>query len=97
MNMSVDSAYERSLHTVSEWVRHEVNTTKQQVFFRTYAPVHFRSYLNLYFPLNFFCSPVLHLHLFTFMLEASYLVTLLACLPFVNWANIDTRIPCTLP
>ncbi|KAL7105165.1 hypothetical protein ACP275_07G027800 [Erythranthe tilingii] len=42
MGMSVDSAYEKALGTVFEWINREVNTMKTQVFFRTYAPVHFR-------------------------------------------------------
>ncbi|GFQ08339.1 protein trichome birefringence-like 10 [Phtheirospermum japonicum] len=42
MDMEVDSAYEKALETVVNWINHEVNMTKTQVFFRTYAPVHFR-------------------------------------------------------
>ncbi|KAK4482895.1 hypothetical protein RD792_010068, partial [Penstemon davidsonii] len=42
LDMGVETAYWRSLKTVVEWVNREVNTTKTQVFFRTYAPVHFR-------------------------------------------------------
>ncbi|XP_055818100.1 protein trichome birefringence-like 11 [Solanum dulcamara] len=42
MDMKVDTAYERSLQTVLDWVSREVNSNKTQVFFRTYAPVHFR-------------------------------------------------------
>ncbi|KAL2229872.1 UNVERIFIED_CONTAM: Protein trichome birefringence-like 11 [Sesamum indicum] len=42
MDMKVDSAYQKALETVVEWIHREVNTTKTQVFFRTYAPVHFR-------------------------------------------------------
>ncbi|KAL9239140.1 hypothetical protein vseg_013489 [Gypsophila vaccaria] len=42
MSMTKDSAFRRSLETVRDWVDKEVNTTKTQVFFRTYAPVHFR-------------------------------------------------------
>ncbi|KAK4405692.1 protein trichome birefringence-like 10 [Sesamum angolense] len=42
MDMKVDSAYQKALETVVEWINREVNTTKTQVFFRTYAPVHFR-------------------------------------------------------
>ncbi|PIN22196.1 hypothetical protein CDL12_05098 [Handroanthus impetiginosus] len=41
-DMKVDTAYQKSLETVFKWIHHEVNTTKTQVFFRTYAPVHFR-------------------------------------------------------
>ncbi|GAA0184953.1 hypothetical protein LIER_32241 [Lithospermum erythrorhizon] len=42
MNMSIDTAYRKSLHTVMEWISQEVNTSRTQVLFRTYAPVHFR-------------------------------------------------------
>ncbi|KAL3626231.1 Protein trichome birefringence-like 10 [Castilleja foliolosa] len=42
MDMEVDTAYEKALETVVNWINREVNTTKTQVFFRTYAPVHFR-------------------------------------------------------
>ncbi|KAG9457962.1 hypothetical protein H6P81_002470 [Aristolochia fimbriata] len=40
--MSVDSAYQKSIHTVFDWIGREVNRNRTQVFFRTYAPVHFR-------------------------------------------------------
>jgi len=42
MNMTVDGAYRKSLETVFDWINKEVNTSKTQVFFRTFAPVHFR-------------------------------------------------------
>ncbi|KAF6152149.1 hypothetical protein GIB67_005795 [Kingdonia uniflora] len=42
MEMSVESAYRRSIDTLVKWIDREVNMTKTQVFFRTYAPVHFR-------------------------------------------------------
>lgn len=44
VNMTLDvlTAFERSMKTVMEWIRQEVNTEKTHVFFRTYAPVHFR-------------------------------------------------------
>lgn len=42
MNMTEHGAYRRSLETVLDWIDKEVNTSKTQVFFRTYAPVHFR-------------------------------------------------------
>ncbi|XP_073158425.1 protein trichome birefringence-like 10 isoform X2 [Henckelia pumila] len=42
MDMTVESAFQRSLETVMEWIHHEVDAAKTQVFFRTYAPVHFR-------------------------------------------------------
>ncbi|KAE8714579.1 Protein trichome birefringence-like 11 [Hibiscus syriacus] len=40
--MTVEQAYRRSLQTVMEWIRNEVNTSKTEVYFRTFAPVHFR-------------------------------------------------------
>ncbi|URE04141.1 hypothetical protein MUK42_18440 [Musa troglodytarum] len=43
MEMSVDDAYQRSIRTLLEWVHKEVNRSKTQVIFRTYAPVHFRA------------------------------------------------------
>ena len=42
MEMKVETAYEKALETVISWINSEVNKTKTQVFFRTYAPVHFR-------------------------------------------------------
>ncbi|KAA8548597.1 hypothetical protein F0562_000281 [Nyssa sinensis] len=42
MEMKVDSAYQKSIETVVDWINRELNTSKTQVFFRTYAPVHFR-------------------------------------------------------
>lgn len=42
MRMSVDAAYERAIETVFSWIQREVNRSKTQVIFRTYAPVHFR-------------------------------------------------------
>lgn len=42
MEMSVDDAYKRSLKTLLDWVTSHVNMSETQVFFRTYAPVHFR-------------------------------------------------------
>ena len=42
MEMKVDVAYRKSLDTVVDWIHREVNKSKTQVFFRTYAPVHFR-------------------------------------------------------
>ncbi|CAH1426949.1 unnamed protein product [Lactuca virosa] len=42
MEMKVETAYKKALETVIAWVDKEVNKTKTQVFFRTYAPVHFR-------------------------------------------------------
>ncbi|KAK7828857.1 protein trichome birefringence-like 10 [Quercus suber] len=42
MDMEVEHAYHRSIETVSHWIHTELNSSKTQVFFRTYAPVHFR-------------------------------------------------------
>lgn len=42
MDMGVDIAYQKALETVMKWIHHQVNPTKTQVLFRTYAPVHFR-------------------------------------------------------
>ncbi|TXG71977.1 hypothetical protein EZV62_000556 [Acer yangbiense] len=42
MKMKVEHAYRRSIETVVHWIHNEVNTNKTQVFFRTFAPVHFR-------------------------------------------------------
>lgn len=49
MDMEVDSAYQKALETVTRWIHREVNTNKTQVFFRSYAPVHFRFALNTHF------------------------------------------------
>ncbi|WOL03772.1 hypothetical protein Cni_G12492 [Canna indica] len=43
MKMSVNDAYQRSIQTLFRWIHKEVNRSKTQVIFRTYAPVHFRS------------------------------------------------------
>uniref|UniRef100_A0ACD5YC53 Uncharacterized protein n=1 Tax=Avena sativa TaxID=4498 RepID=A0ACD5YC53_AVESA len=42
MQMTVNDAYQRSIRTLFNWLHKEVNTSKTQVIFRTYAPVHFR-------------------------------------------------------
>lgn len=42
VEMSVQSAYRRSIKTLFDWINNEVNTSRSQVIFRTYAPVHFR-------------------------------------------------------
>ncbi|OMO74305.1 hypothetical protein COLO4_26628 [Corchorus olitorius] len=42
MEMTVEHAYQRSIETVMQWIHSEVNTSKTKVFFRTFAPVHFR-------------------------------------------------------
>ncbi|CAI0433346.1 unnamed protein product [Linum tenue] len=43
MDMSVEDAYRRSIETLMGWIHREVNMNKTQVYFRTYAPVHFRA------------------------------------------------------
>ncbi|KAL1336439.1 hypothetical protein AAHE18_10G063100 [Arachis hypogaea] len=43
MEMKVEDAYRKSMETVLNWIQDNVNVNKSQVFFRTYAPVHFRS------------------------------------------------------
>ncbi|GMY27508.1 protein trichome birefringence-like 10 [Fagus crenata] len=42
MDMTVEHAYHRSIETVVHWIHNELNSSKTQVFFRSYAPVHFR-------------------------------------------------------
>lgn len=42
MGMKVDVAYQKSLQTVVNWIQREVDSNRTLVFFRTYAPVHFR-------------------------------------------------------
>ncbi|XXG80782.1 hypothetical protein AAC387_Pa09g1562 [Persea americana] len=42
MEMSVESAYRRSIETLFNWISKEVKLSKTEVIFRTYAPVHFR-------------------------------------------------------
>lgn len=42
MEMSVESAFQRSIQTLVEWIDKEVNLSKTHVLFRSYAPVHFR-------------------------------------------------------
>lgn len=56
MEMSVDDAYKRSLKTLLDWVTSHMNMSETQVFFRTYAPVHFRFALLPYY--FFLCSLV---------------------------------------
>ncbi|XP_050238526.1 protein trichome birefringence-like 10 [Mercurialis annua] len=41
MEMTVETAYQRSLETFLDWMHKKVDLNKTQVFFRTYAPVHF--------------------------------------------------------
>lgn len=62
MDMRVDTAYERSLQTVLDWVNREVNSNKTQVFFRTYAPVHFRLVPSFFVLANLFFGPIIVKH-----------------------------------
>lgn len=42
MDMSVEGAFQRSIKTLISWIRHEIDTSRTLVVFRSYAPVHFR-------------------------------------------------------
>lgn len=42
MDMSVETAYHKSIETVVNWIRSNLVSRKTRVFFRTFAPVHFR-------------------------------------------------------
>lgn len=42
LEMKVEDAYKRSVDTTLNWIQDTINPSKTQVFFRTYAPVHFR-------------------------------------------------------
>ncbi|XP_038988206.1 protein trichome birefringence-like 10 isoform X2 [Phoenix dactylifera] len=42
MKMSAYTAYQRAIKTLFHWIDREVNRSRTQVIFRTYAPVHFR-------------------------------------------------------
>ena len=53
MEMNVEQAYKRSIETVVQWINDKVNTSKTQVFFRTFAPVHFRYVSVLFFLFRF--------------------------------------------
>lgn len=48
MNMSVETAFQKSIKTVVKWIDNHVNTSKTYVLFRTYAPNHFRYSLLLF-------------------------------------------------
>ena len=63
MDMEVEHAYRRSIETVSHWIHTELNSSKTQVFFRTYAPVHFRFVLLLKTIDSFYYSPSIALFL----------------------------------
>lgn len=56
MEMEVEHAYRRSIETVVEWVQNKVNSSKTQVFFRTFAPVHFRfvSVSNIFYLIDLY-------------------------------------------
>ncbi|XP_065045935.1 protein trichome birefringence-like 11 [Musa acuminata AAA Group] len=40
LQMSVESAYERSMKTFLDWIDKEINTSRTQVVFRTFSPAH---------------------------------------------------------
>lgn len=42
MEMSVETAFRKSIETFITWLGNEVNMKKTKVFFRTYAPLHYR-------------------------------------------------------
>ncbi|KFK26160.1 hypothetical protein AALP_AA8G211000 [Arabis alpina] len=42
MRMKIGHAYRRAMKTVVKWIQEEIDSNKTQVFFRTFAPVHFR-------------------------------------------------------
>ncbi|CAM8988352.1 unnamed protein product [Rhodiola kirilowii] len=42
LEMSVETAYKKAMETIVSWIDKEINQNKTQVFFRTFAPVHFR-------------------------------------------------------
>ncbi|KAL1188541.1 Protein trichome birefringence-like 11 [Cardamine amara subsp. amara] len=42
LKMKIDHAYRRAMKTVVKWIQEEMDSSKTQVFFRTFAPVHFR-------------------------------------------------------
>lgn len=56
MNMSVEDAFKKSIETVVDWIGTHVNMSKTQVYFRTYAPVHFRFAASLSYVYKSFSS-----------------------------------------
>uniref|UniRef100_A0A1D1XTA7 CAS1 domain-containing protein 1 n=1 Tax=Anthurium amnicola TaxID=1678845 RepID=A0A1D1XTA7_9ARAE len=42
LEMSVENAYRRTIETLLDWIRKEVDLSNTQVVYRTYSPVHFR-------------------------------------------------------
>lgn len=42
LDLKVEDAYKKSMETILNWIQDTINPSKTQVFFRTYAPVHFR-------------------------------------------------------
>ncbi|KAI3732406.1 hypothetical protein L1987_63611 [Smallanthus sonchifolius] len=42
MNMSIETAYRKSIETVLDWISKEVDTNKTQLIFRSFSPMHFR-------------------------------------------------------
>ncbi|WMV47184.1 hypothetical protein MTR67_040569 [Solanum verrucosum] len=52
MTMDVETAFQKSIVTLVDWIGREVNMSKTKIFFRTYSPVHFRrrdGHLSLYY------------------------------------------------
>jgi hypothetical protein len=68
MEMSVETAYGRSIETLIDWLHTEVNMSKTRVFFRTYAPVHFR-FLSLSLSLSLCVYFLKFLHGYSFFQE----------------------------
>lgn len=49
IKISVESAFRRAMETLVDWIYSDVNLSKTQVLFRSYAPVHFRFVSLLHF------------------------------------------------
>ncbi|XP_024017385.1 protein trichome birefringence-like 10 [Morus notabilis] len=54
MNMSIKTAYQRSIETMVNWVNTQLDANKTRVFFRTYSPSHFRLTTTLLLSLSFY-------------------------------------------
>lgn len=54
MNMSVETAFRRSIETVIDFINTRVDTSKTHVFFRTFAPIHFRFFQFTFCSLTLF-------------------------------------------
>jgi len=62
MEMKVEDAYKKSIDTTLNWIQDTINPSKTQVFFRTYAPVHFRFVFYLPIDFNFPSLYLYHLY-----------------------------------